>query len=126
MQMSVNVREVRAVTVLDLSGDFVSPEGYELLRDRVKQLLADDQKQILVNLANVKFMDSGGLGTLLESLISTRKQGGELKLASLNERVQRLLEITRLKAAFDIYANEQEAIASFKEPPRVDLPAVGA
>ena len=114
MQLSINAREVQAVTVLDLSGDFMSPEGHESLREHVKQLLARNKKHILLHLANVGQIDSGGLGTLVQVVVSSGKQGGKVKLLNPSAVIQVALEMTGLIRMLDVYPTEPEALASFK------------
>lgn len=112
--MDIKERVVNGVSVLDLSGKIVLGEGDGQIRDRIKDLLADGQKKILLNLAEVNYIDSAGLGALISSYTTTkRQQGGNLKLVNLTKRIQDLLAITKLITVFETYDNEDEAIASF-------------
>jgi anti-sigma B factor antagonist len=85
------------------------------LRDAVRELLAKGQKHILLNLAEVNYIDSSGIGELVSAFTTVRNQGGELKLLKLTKKVHDLLQITKLYTVFDIKDDEAEAIASFKQ-----------
>jgi anti-sigma B factor antagonist len=111
--MDIKERVVNGVSVLDLSGKIVLGEGDGQIRDRIKDLLADGQKRILLNLGEVNYIDSAGLGALISSYTTTKRQGGNLKLVSLTRRIQDLLAITKLITVFETYENEAEAVASF-------------
>jgi anti-sigma B factor antagonist len=113
--MDIKERVVSGVSVLDLSGKIVLGEGDGQIRDRIKDLLADGQKRILLNLGEVCYIDSAGLGALISSYTTTKRQGGNLKLVSLTRRIQDLLAITKLITVFETHENEAEAIASFAE-----------
>ena len=112
--MKISSREVQEVTVLDLSGDFSRRETYVSVRERVRGLLADDKKKILINLAGLERMDSGGLATLVEAFVSTRKQDGALKLVNVSDRIRKLLTLTKLVSLFEIHDTEEQALASFQ------------
>jgi anti-sigma B factor antagonist len=112
--MDIRERAVDGVTVLQLSGKIVLGEGEVQIRDRIKDLLADGQRKILLNLADVSYIDSAGLGTLISSFATVKREQGELKLANLTNRVQDLLAITKLITVFDTYDSEAEALSSFK------------
>ena len=111
--MDIKERVVDGVSVLDLSGKIVLGEGDGQIRDRIKDLLADGQKKILLNLGEVNYIDSAGLGALISSYTTTKRQGGQLKLVNLTKRIQDLLAITKLITVFEAYDNEVEALASF-------------
>lgn len=104
---------VAGVIVLDLRGRIVLGSETEALRERVKRLLEAGHSRILLNLEEVSFIDSSGLSTLVSCFASVSKQGGELKLLSLNRRVHDLLAITKLSTVFDIYDSQTEALRSF-------------
>lgn len=112
--MDIKERVVDGVSVLDLSGKIVLGEGDSQVRDRIKDLLADGQRRILLNLGNVNYIDSAGLGALISSYTTTKREGGQLKLVNLTKRIQDLLAITKLITVFDTYDDEKEAIASYK------------
>jgi anti-sigma B factor antagonist len=111
--MDIKERVVDGVSVLDLSGKIVLGEGDGQIRDRIKDLLADGQKKILLNLAEVNYIDSAGLGALISSYTTAKRQGAQLKLMNLTKRIKDLLAITKLITVFETYENEKEAIASF-------------
>jgi len=111
--MDIKERVVSGVSVLDLSGKIVLGEGDGQIRDRINSLLADGQKRILLNLGDVNYIDSAGLGALISSYTTTKRQGGQLKLVNLTKRIQDLLAITKLITVFETYDNEGQALASF-------------
>jgi anti-sigma B factor antagonist len=111
--MDIKEKVVDGVSVLDLSGKIVLGEGDSQVRDRVKDLLADGQRRILLDLGNINYIDSAGLGALISSYTTTKREGGQLKLVNLTKRIQDLLSITKLITVFDTYDDEKEAIASF-------------
>ncbi len=114
MSMKISTRQVDGVTILDLSGRITLGEGSVQLRDAVRELLSKGSKDILLNLADVNYIDSSGIGELVSAFTTVRNQGGELKLLKLTKKVHDLLQITKLYTVFDIKDDEAEAIASFK------------
>jgi anti-sigma B factor antagonist len=106
-------REVSGVTVLDIEGRIVLGEESNSFRERVKGLLAAGKKKIVLNLANVTYIDSAGLGTLVATFHSARSQGSTLKLANLGAKFKEVLQVTKLMTVFDVYDNEAAAIQSF-------------
>ncbi len=102
MSMTIKTRQVDGVTILDLSGRIVLGEGSVQLRDTIKELIAKGQKHILLNLGDVNYIDSSGLGELVSAFTTVRNAGGELKLLSLTKKVHDLLQITKLYTVFDI------------------------
>lgn len=113
MSMKVSTRQVDGVTILDLSGRITLGEGSVQLRDGVRDLLAKGQKHILLNLADVNYIDSSGIGELVSAYTTVRNQGGELKLLNLTKKVHDLLQITKLYTVFDVKDDEASAIASY-------------
>ncbi len=113
--MDIKERVVDGVSVLDLSGKIVLGEGDGQVRERIKDLLSDGQKKILLNLGDVTYVDSAGLGALISSYTTTKREGGQLKLVNLTKRIQDLLAITKLITVFDTYDSEQEAIDSYSK-----------
>ncbi|ACO34495.1 STAS domain-containing protein [Acidobacterium capsulatum] len=111
--MKVTTRQVDGVTILDLSGRITLGEGSVQLRDAVRDLLAKGQKQILLNLGDVNYIDSSGIGELVSAFTTVHNQGGDLKLLNLTKKVHDLLQITKLYTVFDIKDDEASAIASF-------------
>jgi len=114
--MDIKERVVDGVSVLDLSGKIVLGEGDGQIRERIKDLLADGQRKILLNLGDVSYIDSAGLGALISSYTTTKREGGQLKLVSLTKRIQDLLAITKLITVFEIYDTTAEAERSFDRP----------
>ena len=113
MSMKVTTRQVDGVTILDLSGRILLGEGSVQLRDAVRDLLAKGQKKILLNLGDVTYIDSSGIGEMASALTAVRNQGGDLKLLNLTKRVHDVLQITKLYTVFDIKDDEASAIASY-------------
>jgi anti-sigma B factor antagonist len=106
-------REVNGVNVIDLEGRIVLGEESNSFRERVKSLLAAGKKNIVLNLANVSYIDSAGLGTLVATFHSARSQGATLKLANLGQKFKEVLQVTKLMTVFDTYENEAAAVQSF-------------
>ena len=113
MSMKISTRQVDGVTILDLSGRITLGEGSVQLRNAVRELLGKGSKDILLNLADVNYIDSSGIGELVSAFTATRNQGGELKLLKLTKKVHDLLQITKLYTVFDVQDDEAQAIASF-------------
>ena len=111
--MDIKERVVGGVSILDLSGKIVLGEGDVQVKERIKDLLSDGQRRILLNLAGVNYIDSAGLGTLNGSYTTVKRDGGSLKLVNLTKRIQDLLAITKLITVFETFDNEAEALASF-------------
>ncbi len=114
MTMKASSRQVNGVTVVDMSGRITLGEGSVILRDTIKDLLGKGEKKILLNLGNVTYIDSSGIGELVSAFTSVRNQGGELKLLNLTKKVHDLLQITKLYTVFDIKDDETAAIGAFK------------
>jgi anti-sigma B factor antagonist len=112
--MKANNRQVSGVAVVDMSGRITLGEGSVILRDAVKDLLSKGHKKILLNLGDVTYIDSSGIGELVSAFTSVRNQGGELKLLNLTKKVHDLLQITKLYTVFDVKDDEAVAIQSFK------------
>lgn len=106
-------REVDGVSVVALDGRIVLGEESNALREKVKSLIAEGKKKVVLNMANITFIDSAGLGTLVAAHHSAKSQGAALKLAHLGSKFQEVLQITKLLTVFDVYNNEAEAVASF-------------
>ena len=113
--MHITERTVGDITVLDLEGRLTISDGAELLRDKVTSIVFQGKNQILLNLAGVPYMDSGGLGELVRCSIAARKAGGEVKLVNLTSRITDLLSITKLLTVFDTFDSEQPALGSFRK-----------
>ena len=113
MTMKASSRQVDGVTIVDLSGRITLGEGSVVLRDTVKELSNQGQKKILLNLGDVTYIDSSGIGELVSAFTSVRNAGGELKLLNLTKKVHDLLQITKLYTVFDIQDDEASAIGAF-------------
>ena len=114
MTMKASNRQVNGVTVVDMSGRITLGEGSVVLRDSIRDLVAKGQKKILLNLGDVTYIDSSGIGELVSAFTTVRNQGGDLKLLKLTKKVHDLLQITKLYTVFDIKDDETAAIGSFK------------
>jgi anti-sigma B factor antagonist len=111
--MKISTRQVDGVTVVDCSGRITLGEGSVTLRESIAQLLGQNQKKILLNLADVNYIDSSGIGELVSAFTTVRKQGGDLKLLNLTKKVHDLLQITKLYTVFEVKDDEAAAIKSF-------------
>src|ERR1043166_6384781 len=113
-ELNINERQAGDVTVLDMSGKITIGEGSVALRTAIRRLLEEGKKRILLNLAGVSYIDSSGIGELVSSYTAINKDGGQLKLLNLTQKLQDLLTITKLLTVFDVYESEAEALNSFK------------
>ena len=113
MALMINRRQSGEIEILDLAGKLVLGEESGALREIVKGLLAENRKNILLNLSDVTFIDSTGVGTLVGVLTSARQQGGQLKLIHLTKKFQETLQVTRLLTVFETHEDEAAALASF-------------
>ena len=111
--MHIDERSAGDVTVLDLKGRMTMGEGDELLKDKVNSLILQGRKKLVLNLADVPYVDSAGLGEIVRTYTTVTKQGGSLKLANLTKRITDLLSITKLLTVFDTYDSEADAVRSF-------------
>jgi anti-sigma B factor antagonist len=115
MQLKITVRTLNdGILVVDCAGRVVFGEETAELRDRVKELISKDSR-IVLNLADVTYIDSGGLGTLVSLFITAQNTGAAVKLARLTQRVGDLLQITKLLTVFEVYNSEEEAVQSFRK-----------
>jgi anti-sigma B factor antagonist len=113
MNLQATAREIDGVVIIDLSGRITLGEGSALLRRMVHELLQRGQKKIVLNLADVNYIDSSGIGELVSGFTTARNHGGELKLLHLTKKVHDLLQITKLYTVFDVHSDERDAAASF-------------
>jgi len=113
VSLSTNVRDVDGVTLVDLSGRITLGEGSGKLRDTVREVLGTGQKKIVLNLGDVGYIDSSGLGELVSSYTTASNQGAKVKLTNLQQKVNDLLQITKLYTVFEIFDDEASAILSF-------------
>ncbi|HEU5400500.1 MAG TPA: STAS domain-containing protein [Terriglobales bacterium] len=114
MTMKASTRQVDGVTIIDLSGRITLGEGSVVLRDTIRNSVGQGVKKILLNLGDVTYIDSSGIGELVSAYTSVRNQGGELKLLNLTKKVHDLLQITKLYTVFDVKDDEASAIKAFK------------
>jgi anti-sigma B factor antagonist len=114
MSMKVATRQVDGITILDLSGRITLGEGSVTLRDAIHDVIAKGSKHIVLNLGNISYIDSSGIGELVSAFTSVKNSGGELKLLNLTKKVHDLLQITKLYTVFDIWDNEASAVSAFK------------
>src|ERR1700737_562710 len=112
--MKISSRQGDGVTIVDRSGRITLGEGSVMLRDSVREFLAKGQKKIVLNLADVNYIDSSGIGELVSSFTTAKNQGGELKLLNLTKKVHALLQITTLYTVFDVKEDEAAAVKAFK------------
>jgi len=111
--MKTSTRQVDGITIVDLSGRITLGEGSVVLRDTIRDLLSKGSKRLLLNLAEVTYIDSSGIGELVSAFTTVRNQGGELKLLNLTKKVHDLLQITKLYTVFDVKDDEASAVSSF-------------
>lgn len=113
-ELDVKERQAGDVTILDLVGEVRIGEGSIALRDAIKKLAAEGKSKVLLNLAGVKYIDSSGIGELIANYTTVSRQGGQLKLLNLTDKIQNLLVITKLLTVFDASEDEAEALKSFQ------------
>jgi anti-sigma B factor antagonist len=117
--MQIEERSVGGVMVLDVKGKVTLGEGDEMLKDKVNSLVNQGHKKIVLNLAEVPYIDSAGLGEIVRTYTTVSRQGGSLKLLNLTKRITDLLSITKLLTVFETYDSENEAIRSFSASAKV-------
>lgn len=111
--MQIEERQVGEVMILDLKGKITLGEGDEVLKDKINSLILQNKKRILLNLADVPYIDSAGLGEIVRTYTTVSRQGGQLKLVNLTKRITDLLMITKLLTVFETFDVEQDAIKSY-------------
>ena len=114
--MEISERVVSGITILDLSGKLTIGDGAQLLKDKSESLVFQGRHQIIVNLAAVPYIDSGGLGQLVACYTTVTRAGGRLTLLGLNTKNHDLLSITKLVSVFETFETEQDAIESYRVP----------
>jgi anti-sigma B factor antagonist len=114
MSVKLTNRQVGDVTVIDVAGRITLGEGSSTLRDALRELVKQDHKKILLNLKEVTYIDSSGIGELVSGFTTVANQGGVVKLLNLTKRVQDLLQITKLYTVFEVFDDEAKAVQSFK------------
>ena len=113
VSIQVTTRQVGDVSVVDVVGRITLGEGASALRETIRGLVAKDHKKVILNLGEVSYIDSSGIGELVSGFTTVTNHGGVLKLLGLTKRVQDLLQITKLYTVFDIYDSETSAVRSF-------------
>jgi anti-sigma B factor antagonist len=113
VSVKLTTRQVGDVTVIDVAGRITLGEGSSVLRDALRDMVSKNQKKILLNLGEVSYIDSSGIGELVSGFTTVTNSGGALKLLNLNKRVKDLLQITKLYTVFDVHEDEAGAIRSF-------------
>ncbi len=113
MSIKLSTRQVGDVTVVDAAGRITLGEGSSALRDTLRDMVAKGQKKILLNLSEVSYIDSSGIGELVSGFTTVTNQGGSLKLLGLTKRVKDLLQITKLYTVFDVHDDEASAVRSY-------------
>jgi anti-sigma B factor antagonist len=113
-ELEVKERQAGDVTILDMNGAVRIGEGSVALREAIRGLADGGKKKILLNLAGVKYIDSSGIGELIANYTTVSRQGGQLKLLNLTDKIQNLLVITKLLTVFDAFEDEAEALKSFQ------------
>jgi anti-sigma B factor antagonist len=111
--VKMTTRQVGDVSVMDAVGRITLGEGSSIFRETLRELLAKGHKKILLNLADVSYIDSSGIGELVSGFTTVTNQGGQLKLLNLNKRVKDLLQITKLYTVFEVFEDEATAVRSF-------------
>ena len=117
--MQITERQVGDVMILDLKGKITLGEGDELLKDKVNSLVNQGHKKIILNLADVPYIDSAGLGEIVRTYTTVSRQGGSLKLLNLTKRITDLLSITKLLTVFETFDSENDAVRSFSASAKV-------
>jgi anti-sigma B factor antagonist len=113
-ELNISERQAGDVTVLDLSGKITIGEGSVSLRGAIRRLIEEGKKKILLNLGKVSYVDSSGIGELVSSFTTINREGGQLKLLNLSQKIQDLMTITKLHTVFDVYDDETTGLNSFK------------
>jgi anti-sigma B factor antagonist len=113
VSVKLTTRQVGDVSVMDATGRITLGEGSSTFRETLRELVTKGQKKVLLNLADVSYIDSSGIGELVSGFTTVTNQGGQLKLLNLNKRVQDLLQITKLYTVFEVFDDEASAVRSF-------------
>ena len=113
-ELNIKERQAGDVMILDMDGKITIGEGSVAVRSAIRRLIEEGKKKILLNLAGVSYVDSSGIGELVSSFTTINREGGQLKLLNLTQKIQDLLAITKLLTVFDVYEDESSALSSFK------------
>ena len=114
MSVKITNSEIDGVSVLELDGRIVLGEESNSLRERLKNLVATGKKKIVLNMANVKYIDSTGLGILVAAHVSAKTQGASVRLCHLGEKFHEIMQMTKLLTIFDVYDTQAAAVTSFQ------------
>jgi len=114
VSFKATARDVNGITVVDISGRITLGEGSAMLREMVRDMIAKQNMRILLNLGDVNYIDSSGIGELVSGFTTVKSSGGELKLLNLTKKVHDLLQITKLYTVFEVHNDERSAVGSFK------------
>ena len=114
MSVKLTNRQVGDVTVVDAAGRITLGEGASTFRDAIRDMVAKGNKKLLINLSEVSYIDSSGIGEMVSGFTTVTNSGGQLKLVGLSKRVKDLLQITKLYTVFEAFDDETEAVRSFK------------
>jgi len=114
VSVKLTTRQVGDVTVVDAAGRITLGEGASVFRDTIRDLVAKGSKKLLINLSEVSYIDSSGIGEMVSGFTTVTNSGGQLKLLGLSKRVKDLLQITKLYTVFEAFDDETEAVRSFK------------
>ena len=112
--MKIEKRKKGAVTILDLKGKILFGDGIDELREAINNSIKADEKSLLLNFAEVPYLDSTGLGEVVRSYTTLKKAGGTIKIVNLTNKVQDLLSVTKLITVFETFQDEDQAVKSFK------------
>lgn len=112
--LKINERQAGAVTILDLEGNVIMGGGSQLLRDTIRRLIEEGKKQVLLNFGDVKYIDSSGIGELVSGLVALNREGGQLRLFNLTERVEEVMTLSSLLSLFEIFKDEAKALEAAK------------
>jgi len=113
MQVEITKRKINDIQILDCKGKIVLGEGTMTVRNTVRDILAENGKKIILNLAEVNYIDSSGIGELVSAYTTVTNAGGQLKLLNLTKKIEQLLAITKLLTVFQVFEDEQAAVGSF-------------
>ena len=114
MSFKATARDINGITVVDMSGRITLGEGSAMLRDMVKDMISKKQTRVVLNLGEINYIDSSGIGELVSGFTTIKNSGGELKLLNLTKKVHDLLQITKLYTVFEVHNDEHSALDSFK------------
>jgi len=113
VSVKLTTRQVNEVTVIDVSGRITLGEGSSLLRDELRSLIGSNRRMILLNMADVSYVDSSGIGQLVAALTTVNSLGGQLKLLNLTKRLKELLQMTKVISIFEVFDDEKKAVVTF-------------